>query len=159
MKNFKLIITFLSLLLILQISNFSKFNDYIEFNPFGYTIERNITMGGTILETKIDIKVTHIIMDLKKHDETYKLQMLNFKNIVNLMDFWYTFVNNYSDKITSAISAIPFVHGEFNSMYKGYILKAWFNGFDKTFFIITGTDKAGVEDLSYRIINFKINGD
>ncbi|HOO75304.1 MAG TPA: hypothetical protein PLS66_08415, partial [Tepiditoga sp.] len=67
---------------IISVSSFAvNLNDYIDFLPPGYNItQREISEGGTILETEIDKEIPHLFIKLDKNNENYEIHMLRYKN-------------------------------------------------------------------------------
>lgn len=134
-----------------------KFEDLIKFSPSKYqTKSREITKGGKVLETNIDDEQDHLKIELYYNKEIYTIHIVKFNTLTNLTKFWYDFVEDYDDDgINTVISAVPLLYGKYNSLYKEDILMSWFVGVDKIFYTVYGPTKSVVDDLKYRINNFK----
>lgn len=142
---------------IISVSSFAvNLNDYIDFLPPGYNItQREISEGGTILETEIDKEIPHLFIKLDKNNENYEIHMLRYKNATKLMEFWYDFVNFYGSGFESAVSAIPYIYGRFNTVYDYKVINSWFNTNEMIISVVTGTEKSGVDDLKFKLNKYR----
>lgn len=146
------LITVFLLLIIPTIAISSPIEDYIDFMPVGYEeISRIVTRNGTVVNTTIPENGEHLELIFKKDNELYEVHVVHFRNPFTLVNFWYSFVSDYSNGLDSAFSAVPFVYGEFNTEYMKMQLSAWYRGLNNTFFVVYGPRSLVVNDLKIKL--------
>ena len=142
------IIALTFLIIIPTITAGKGIDKYIDFSPNGYEdLERIVTRNGTVLESTVPDNTEHLKITFLKNSGIYEVHIIYFNNPFMLLNFWYTFVNDYSNGLTATFSAIPFLYGEFNKEYMKMQLSAWYRGFQNMFFTVYGPKRSVVNDL------------
>jgi len=144
------------LIMVPTISLFSKFENYILFSPEGYEVTvRETQQEGNVFDYPIERKSTNIFLQLEKNNYVYKTHIVKFDRLRDLQTFWYSFVSHHSSALNSAITAIPLLYGEFNTLTDDeLILSCWYDGISRVFYVIEGREKGVVDDLKFRLKRF-----
>ncbi|POZ88892.1 MULTISPECIES: hypothetical protein [Petrotoga] len=127
-------------------------DDYIEFSPKGYEdISRIVTRNGTIINSTVSDNGEHLELNFKKDGGLYEVHVVHFKNPFALLNFWYSFVCDYSDGLTASFSAIPLIYGEYNGEHMDMYLSAWYRGVNNLFFAVYGPKRSVINDLKLQL--------
>ncbi|HPA93198.1 MAG TPA: hypothetical protein PLI39_04700 [Petrotogaceae bacterium] len=132
------------------------FEDYIEFSPVNYTVtSREISRSGKLIETDLPEKCSIVSLKASRDGFDYDLYIVKFDSLIDLTGFWYRFISDYSTNLKSATSALPLIYGKIDITYKEKIYACWFTGIEQIMFLVVGTDKPSIDDLRYKLSNYR----
>jgi len=90
-------------------------------------------------------------MNFKKNEDLYEIHVVHFNNPFTLLNFWYSFVSDYSNGLSASFSAIPLIYGEYNDEYMKMQISAWYRGVNNLFFVIYGPKRTTINDLKFQL--------